>query len=116
MVHMVGEIKRIVTLAMQDFVYDEVVPTAKHNAPVDTGHLSQHIYAYQVSDFHWIVTTNSRGWNGVEYPARIEFGEEVLPSPGNTRGIWFHKKWHPKARATSQPHFMRNTVEKYGGH
>lgn len=116
MVHMVGEVKRIVTLAMQDFVYDEVVPTAKSYAPVDTGNLRANIYAYQVSEFHWIVTTNSHGENRFEYPARIEMGEEVLPSPGNTRGIWFHKKWHSKARATSQPHFMRNTVYKYGGH
>lgn len=113
-VHMVKEMERYVELEMQEFVLDTVVPAAKEAAPHDTGNLKQHIYAYQTSKFRWIVTTNSHGENGVAYPARIELGQAVYPT--NKPALWFHKKWHSMARASSESHFMKNTVSRFGGH
>lgn len=113
MVNMVAPLERIIELKMQDFVQDTLVPAAKNNAPHDSGKLRTSIHGVQTSRFSWIVTTSAVGANGVAYPARIEKGQAVYPRPGNTRGLWYHDRWHSMARASYQSHFMANTVSRF---
>lgn len=110
-VHLVDGIERLVELGMQDIVQDEIVPYAKREAPHDTGRLRASIHAIQTGRFDWIVTTNARGDNGVEYPARIEKGQAVYPT--KAKALWYHKRWHSMARASYQSHFMENTVNRF---
>lgn len=91
---------------------NEAVIIAKGNAPVDSGNLRGSIHAEKTGDARWKITTNAVGENDFAYPARIEKGEEVLPNPmTNPKGvIWFHGKYHKKARASNEKEFMLRTM------
>lgn len=97
-----------------DFLTEEMVVTAASNAPMDTGNLSGHIKKIKVGFAEYIITTDSRGKNGVEYPAKIETGESV----SGYQHFWYqgNEIKTRKVKGSSKPNFMKNTVSKYGGH
>lgn len=92
------------------------VNAAKGFAPKRSGKLAASIHSYQTSPSSWLVTTAASGSNGFAYPARIEFGEPVVPTGKYTfhgvPAIWYEDEWHPGgARATEQPEFMKKAMQ-----
>ena len=104
------------TLEIADEFAENAVKIAKGNAPHDSGHLIASINTYKTSKWSYIVTTDARGSNKFEYPARIEAGEEVHPNQKRQgwayqpRAIWYHGTWHNMARASAQSGFMEKTM------
>ena len=107
-VNLVAPIEQVI-LTVGDDLANKAVEIAKGNAPVDTGQLSASINTYKTSKWSWRVLTDAYGWNGFEYPARIEAGEAVYPTKKNY--VWFHGQPHLFASASGQSHFMKKTME-----
>lgn len=114
MIWLYEEVERLIQLGGQEFV-DQVVTTEKGFAPHSSGKLRASIHAEQIGKFRWLVTTNALGENGFAYPARIEAGQEVVPTKKKALHFKVHGKeiYTKRARASYQSHFARNTVDTY---
>jgi len=115
-VDIVGGITKLVDQGAGQFM-QEVVATARGNAPVDTGFLSSSISGVKVGVGKYEVGTNAVGRNGFAYPARIEFGQEVTATHAKALHFVSHGNQITTKHAapSKQSHFMKKTVSKYGG-
>lgn len=117
-VNLVGTVEKLIDKGASDFV-EQTRMTAVSNAPVDTGMLAGSISWQKVSLGSYIVSTHAAGYNGFEYPARIEAGEGVAATRKKALHFWSSKYGEVYAKsvgASAKSHFMRNTVNSYGGH
>lgn len=123
-VYIVGHLDTVVVEAL-DRLADDGVSIAKSNAPHDSGALEDSIHKEVTGLYSRKVTTNAAGSSGkkankkrFEYPARIEAGDEVIPSgrykhnfgAGPEPAIWFKGRWHKKAGASAKSGFMEKTM------
>lgn len=96
-----------------EHITDDMVSIAKGSAPVDTGNLRQHITKFKHGLGHYVISTNSAGHNGVEYPLKIEWGEEV---DGYQHFVYRNQEIRTThVRASSRSGYMKNAISKYGG-
>lgn len=97
-------------------IVDKVVDTMKEEAPRDSGMMADSISATQTGKYSWIVSTHAtrpatKRSPAFEYPARIELGQEVVPT--KAKALWFHGGWHKRSRASAKSGFAAKTVAKF---
>ena len=115
-VRLVSAVEKLIDKGGDKFV-EQVRMTAVGNAPVDTGMLAGSISYKKLGIGHYMISTHARGFNGVEYPLRIEFGEPVYATNAKVLHFWAHgnEVYAKSAAASSKSHFAKNTISAYGG-
>lgn len=120
-VDILGGIEDMVDKGGTQFV-EQVRMTAVGNAPFETGMLAGSISFTKVALGEYVISTHAKGYNGTEYPLRIEFGEPVVPTVKKALKFWAPGGGYAGrpiitkyAAPSTKSHFARNTIIAYGG-
>lgn len=111
-VDLVNGVRKLVDDAL-NHATDNMVSIAKGSAPVDTGQLRASITKTKLGIGRYVISTNAVGANGVAYPLKIEWGEEVS---GYQRFVYRGTEIRTNHVAASKKSgYMKNAISKYGG-
>lgn len=115
-VRLASEVEDMLDKWADDFVRD-IVKTEINNVPVSDGLLVGSISQKKLGIGKYVVGTHAAGYNDVEYPLRIEYGEPVVPTRKKALRFWVqgHQVVTDYAAPSKKSHFAKKTILAYGG-
>lgn len=95
-------------------IAQKAVIIEKHKAPVSSGQLMASIHYIKTGKCAYIITTQAFGDNGFQYPARVEAGQDVVPTQAKVLRFVVHDTTVYAKRTSVKPtrsHFADKTIK-----